>query len=230
MRRIFLLIAVFCMAISQAFAGDGPDGPESFVWGVNGGLNISKVDGSGKGFADSGWDVESGQGYWAGVQFRWSMPVVGLGLDFGVNYSQETAAIKTKENKSVSDKLKFINVPIHLRYDLNLPAVGNYVIPFVFAGPEVNYSISDLKTLLEESPHNFHHDQTSQKAKDALKSNKFIWRVDLGLGVILFKHLQLAYSYAIPLTDTFKFNEDVYKDSKANFKMGTHRIGATYFF
>jgi len=214
-----------CLALAQTAA-------QSFMWGVTAGANITKTDGEGKGLLNTGWDTDTQGGYWLGVQIRLGLPMSGFGLDASLNYSQEVATVSTGNESLVitaSDKLRYFTIPLHLRYDLELPGISEVLIPFAFAGPQVNFALNDFDwySVARQAPDAIK--DTEKKEEVQYETSKQTWKIDLGFGVLLLGHVQLAYNYAIPLNDTFKF-KTAYEDGKNNFKLGTHRIGLTYYF
>lgn len=221
-KRICLILACVLLSFQSVSAQS-----DVFRWGITAGGNISKVKGDGSGFMNTGWKYDSSGGYFVGLTARVSFPILNLGIDASFTYSQEMADIESY-GVSVTDKLRYFCIPMHLRYDFELPVLSEIVIPFAFAGPQVNLALNEFDTqkLFKKDP------ETSKSTYDLdleYVTKKTVWKVDLGFGVILFNHVQLAYLYSIPLQDSFSF-KTVYDDSKNNFSMGTHRICLTYYF
>lgn len=198
MKKLFFTLLVFMTFFSVAIAK-----PLSF--GVTGGMNISK------GETDKDWTPDSENGWFVGLQLKASLPIIGLGLDVSALYSQETVSIVGTED---TDKMKYVAVPLHLRYDLSIPGINLAVVPFVFTGPQAGLTVGKL----------------DKAYQDKITTKDLVWRYDLGFGAILLKHLQASYSYSFPLSNTYegkfsdkdKFDED--------YKQGVHRISLTYFF
>ena len=67
-------------------------------------------------------------------------------------------------------------IPLNLKYKVSLPAIGNLVAPYVFTGP--NFLID-----LDKNTLNYIKNKTCQVA----------WNV--GLGLELFRHVQVGASY-----------------------------------
>lgn len=194
-------------------------------FGVTAGMNIVQAEANDEN-AKYGWSSDSQNGWYAGLQLKFTFPVVGLGLDVAATYAQNesTFQLATSDQlgeghgklESIDKKTGFICVPLHLRWDISLPAVNYAVTPYFFTGPQANYSVKKFE------------DDVDQKFNDIdFNSESLVWKWDLGAGVILLKHLQVAYAYEFPLTNTTSFS---YDDIKADYKMGTHRIGLTYYF
>ena len=215
MKRIFLLLIALLAINTQLFA-------ESDVlrWGITGGVNITKAKKDG-GTYGTGWDFDATSGFYAGFIARLSLPILGFGLDGSLLYSQEAVSVagttSGTQEKTTTDRLRFISIPVHLRYDLEIAAVRNIVIPFAFAGPQWNLAMNNFNWENPQSGENW-------------ETNRQTWKFDLGFGAILFNHLQVSYNYAIPLNETFSVSSSTYNDVKNNYELGTHRIGLAYFF
>lgn len=221
-KRFCLFLACALLSLNCVFAES-----DIFRWGITAGGNISKVDGDGEGFMHTGWHYDSSGGYFVGVTARVSIPVLNFGLDASFTYSQEMADIESN-GVYITDKLRYFNIPVHLRYDIEFPLLSDIIIPFVFAGPQCNLALNDfdLYSFIKKDP------ESASKMYDfdmEYLSKDVIWKFDLGFGLILGEHLQVAYFYAIPLESTFHF-KTIYDESRSHFRMGTHRIGLTYYF
>ena len=195
-------------------------------WGISAGGNITKANSDGDGLMHTGWQFDSSGGYYVGVTLKLGLPLTGLGIDGSLYYSQEMVDIGTN-NIWMTDKLRYFTIPVHLRYDLEVPGIDNALVPFGFVGPQCSLALNDydwyrllstdpLSTLTTYSPtENYTADQ--------------IWKLDLGFGLIIMGHVQIAYSYDVPLNTAFRF-KTIYNEASENFKMGCHRIGMTYYF
>lgn len=218
MKKIILSMCLAAVALMGTTAS-----AKTFGWGITGGLNVPEIDWSGdvKAQVTDKSNYNADNGWYAGVTAMVSVPVIGFGVDGAVLYSQE----------KVSDAdVKSISVPIHLRYDFNLPLANKIVVPFVMAGPQFNYGLDefsfDITTLDKETLKEKTETLSFEKANN--------WKLDLGAGVILFNHLQVSYSYVIPMGNTGKLmDKDItgttYTAFK-NYKAAAHRIGVTYYF
>lgn len=194
MKKLFFTLLVFMTVLSaQAKIID---------FGVIAGMNIVKTE------AD-GWKADSKGGWFVGAQMKYTFPIVGLGVDASLIYSQEKVAMEEDY-----ESLGYLAIPLHLRYDLSLPGVNMLVVPYVFTGPQAGLAMKQIE-------------KTSVAAN--LKTENLVWRYDLGFGATLFKHLQAAYSYSFPLSKTYNVSDALGLGSE-DFKSGVHRISLTYFF
>lgn len=213
MKKIWLFLVFTLFSLSSVRASD------ILRMGLTAGGNISKASSDGKGVLGTGWNDDMETGFYAGLTMRISLPIVNLGIDASALYSQENVTLPTAHG-SVTNHLRYFSVPLHLRYDLELPAIREVVIPYVFVGPQCNFALNELK---------WYQEMDKDATKNITELEKQNWKFDLGFGVILFKHLQVAYNYAVPLNDTFHL--DTANDEVSdNFKLGTHRVGLTFYF
>lgn len=218
MKKVLFLVLALCAVTTTASA-------KIFGFGVTAGMNVNKTDVSEEN--KLGLEPDAKSGWYVGLQAKFTLPIVGFGVDGAITYSQNEATMKLdkqvggKDLTSFDKTVGYITVPVHLRYDLNLPIVSNFVAPYVFTGPQASYALSKLE------------DDFSKEEKDLLgyKTEDFAWKWDLGLGAILLDHLQVSYAYEFPLSKTSSFTDAALGVAlKGEYKQGTHRIGVTYFF
>jgi hypothetical protein len=55
------------------------------------------------------------------------------------------------------------------------------------------------------------------------------WKANFGLGVLLLNHVQVSYSYSLPVSNSWESVTAV-KELYSNTKMSTHKIGVAYYF
>lgn len=108
-------------------------------FGVKGGLNLTNMK-----FSKSAFDTKNQAGFFIGPTVKFTLPIVGLGIDASALYDYRSAKIDdiyTVEGK-VEKTLKQhqIVIPINLRYTVGLGDAANV---FFFAGPQVGFNIGD---------------------------------------------------------------------------------------
>lgn len=194
MRKIFgvFTIAVCCMFMAM------PVQAQLIKWGVKGGVNLSK------------WKVDSGiadykdntTGFFIGPMAELTIPLVGLGVDGALLYSQ-----KGKDDF----KQQGIEVPINLKYTIGL---GSLFGIYFAAGPDFFFDFKENKNMAEDLNWN---EKKTQVA------------INLGAGVKLLKHLQLGATYQIPMGDSFTFENAVDKITGKG-KVNTWQVSAAYIF
>ena len=198
MKRILPLLLLAALTVLPAQA-------KIFSFGITGGINIIKPSGD-------HWKADNENGWYAGVKTKFTLPVAGLGFDLAVTYSMEKISITDPATNQVAkDKISYVSVPLNLRYDLSLPAIGNIVTPYLALGLQANYACNDFET---------------DWKNDNFSTKRMLWRLNLGGGVILFKHLEVSYRYGIPLGNTIEWKDM----EKANIESGTHQVGLSVYF
>lgn len=221
MKRFSLLLVLLVNVFETLLAGG-----DLLRWGITAGANISKVQGDGPGFMNTGWQFDSRGGYYMGLTARLSIPIINIGLDGSFVYSQETADLHSN-GVVMEDRLRYFSLPVHLRYDFEIPAVCEVLIPYIYAGPQCNMKLNDFDWY-----DIIRHDNDSQEqlgTEHENDTNPRSWKFDLGFGIIVVSHIQIAYNYAFPLNNAFGFDTTL-QEGRNNFKLGTHRIGVSYYF
>lgn len=166
-------------------------------FGIKGGLNITNAD-----YSDlkDNFKAENLNGFFVGPMLDLNIPVIGLGIDGSLLYSQKGTKFSNNINsQSVTNKQHAIEIPINLKYSVGL---GNMASIFVAAGPSFSFNIKsddigdDLLSICNGK-------SNSSAAIDTKCSEVAI---NLGGGVKLLNHLQLGINYSLPLTDRAKDN------------------------
>lgn len=165
-------------------------------FGVKGGANFSNIN------LDY-WNSSNETGWYVGPTLELMMPVVGLGIEGSLLYSRISSDFSSSGYHQ-SARVDYLTLPINLKYKLPLPVIR----PFIFAGPEFCVKVDDhigdaLVELWDES------------------FNGADLVINVGLGVELFKKLQVSASYNRGVTNSFK-----HVDSKVN----NWRVGVGLYF
>jgi len=201
---------ILALGITSMLLGCNVMQARTLGWGLTGGMNISKID------LDKNYEEmakpEADKGWYAGITGLVSVPILGFGFDGSIVYSQDKLS-----KDGDSETAQFISIPVHLRYDFRLPAVEKAFVPYLMAGPQFNYALNDVKFAIEEE----------SDAKTVLKKANS-WRLDFGLGMILLDHVQLTYSYGIPIGPSQKIHSA--GDVENTYKSGAHRLGMAIYF
>lgn len=166
MRKIIsaLLVAV-CVGMAM------PAQAQLIKFGVKGGLNLAKAD-----FNKSDFKTDNFTGFFIGPMAEVTIPVVGLGVDGAVLFSQK--GIKAGDE---SIKENGLDIPINLKYTFGL---GSMLGIYVAAGPDFYF--------------NFSGDKKYDGLGDFNRKNAQVG-INVGAGVKLLKHLQVGFNYNIPL-------------------------------
>jgi hypothetical protein len=198
-KNLFLLVVLLLTAGMTAQA--------QFKFGLKAGVNLSNVSLSGDG-ADN-VKTENLTGFQVGPTIELMIPIINLGIDASLLYSQQGSKI-TVDGKKEEFKTNTMEIPLNLKYKISaLDIVGVYLA----AGPYVSFKLSD-------------------NVIDAYKAKSFGAGLNFGLGVELFAHLQVGANYKLGLTDDYG-TADAVNIATAAFKGGQQRgwiISAAYFF
>lgn len=119
-----LFVAVCCMAMAIPAQAQ-------VSFGVKGGLNLSKMDWK---IADTTINnvKENSTGFFIGPMIEATVPIVGLGVDGAVMYSQRGSGELKQQG---------IEVPINLKYSIGL---GDMAAIFFAAGPDFYFNLKDV--------------------------------------------------------------------------------------
>ena len=127
------------------------------------------------------FNTDNRAGFVGGAMVEFTVPVIGVGVDASLLYVH-------REAKSTTDNIKrdYIDIPINLKYKFSIPVIDNVLRPFVTTGPSFAFLAS--KKGIDEALEN--------------KTTDIAW--NFGFGVELLKHVQVAASYGLGLTNTLK--------------------------
>ena len=174
MKSIKRIIAVViaCVAIAAPASAQ-------FSFGIKAGLNVDDMKFNNDILTDIydnhvGWNV--------GVMAEFSLPILGLGVDASLLYANRNVDFAEKN-------LSYIDLPINLKWKINIPAVAKVVKPYIATGPSFSF-LANKDAIVEA---------WESQAVDV------DWNV--GIGVELFSHLQIGASYGWGLTNTIKTAE-----------------------
>lgn len=169
MKKIF---AVVLLAVAFAMPSKA-----QFSWGIQAGLNMSNI--SVKDAADNvGTAVKSRTGFFVGPTVKFTLPLVGLGIDASALYDQREGKAGDETIKSQS-----IQIPINVRYGFGLGSVAEV---FAFAGPQFGFKLSG--------------DKDFGAAEWTLKSSNL--SANIGIGATVLSKLQAKLNYNIALGKT----------------------------
>ena len=196
-----VLFAIVLMAVAPVQA--------QVKLGVKGGLNITNMS--------LNSDIVSSSnrtGFFIGPTLKFTLPVVGLGIDAAALYDQREAKSNDKTIKTQN-----INIPINLRYIIGL---GSIVGIYFAAGPQFGFNVGNKNIYTE-------NDLNATKTTWNFKDSNF--SINLGTGVMLLKHLEIGANYNIVCGKT----GDVTVTKATNSVTGKNRsnawqISAAYYF
>lgn len=120
------VISVMMVAVALMMAA--PAQAQLIKFGVKGGVNMSELD------FDGGYEGNKGNatGFFIGPMAEFTLPIVGLGIDGAVMFSQRGKS-ETKEQG--------FEVPVNLKYTIGL---GSMAGVYLAAGPDFFFNLKDF--------------------------------------------------------------------------------------
>lgn len=192
-RIISVLLVAVCIGIAMPAQAQ-------LKWGVKGGVNVAKVT-----FDDKLLKSDNMAGFFIGPMAEFTIPVVGLGIDGSLLFSQK--GIKA-DNDAV--KQYGLDIPVNLKYNIGL---GSLLGIYLAAGPDFYFD--------------FKGNENGYDKRRAMVG------VNVGAGLKLVKHLQIGFNYNIPLgkSGDVTWKDGVSSVFKADsYKTKTWQISAAYLF
>jgi hypothetical protein len=202
------------VAVAALFVAAPAQAQTSF--GLKAGLNVTNMTLS----SEELLSASNRAGFFVGPTVKFTLPIVGLGVDAAVLYDQREAEIEGQTNNTEKIKSQSIQVPINLRYEIGLGESANI---FIFAGPQFGFNIGDKTKSLSA---------LQDDAKEWTLSSSNI-SANVGLGVTLMTHLQLSANYNIALGKTGEVEaKDVSSGiwDAVNGKANSWQIALAYYF
>lgn len=176
MKKSFLSFIVAAVAIIAAAV----PAQAQFRFGVKAGVAVNSLH-----FSTETFKADNRAGFTGGVMAEFTAPVIGVGVDISAMYVRRNSQW-LDENNITRDNRDYIDIPINLKWKINIPVINNVIRPYLATGP-------DFAIL------------TSARAfKEGYRNRKFDTSWNFGIGVELFKHLQVGASYGIGLTKALK--------------------------
>ena len=160
-------------------------------FGVKGGLNLASAS------LSDAWDAKGNAdnytGFFIGPMVDITIPIIGLGVDGALMYSQKGAKISFDDLGSTTFKQQGIEIPVNLKYSIRL---GSSASIYFAAGPSFYFNMKS------------DDDFTFDSVAGSLDYDKSEVSLNLGAGVKLLRHLQLGVNYNMGLTDSAKAKID----------------------
>ena len=202
-KTLLTLVAIVAIAISSS---------AQFSLGVKAGANFKQLN-----FKDDYMTGEMKPGFTLGAMGEVSLHKSGLTLDFSLMYSKEYL---TGEHIDRFDKVTnhdftsdYLNIPINLKWKINIPAVSNIIKPMIYTGPELSFPLRE--TIVDE----------------AYKLNSMLFSWNIGAGVELFNNWQIAAHYGIGLSECVKKEQQgLYGKEKVSAKQQYAVVSIAYMF
>ena len=213
MKKIFTTAV---LAAAMLFSANSAEAQIKF--GIKGGLNVTSMSLDSKVL-----DAENRAGFFIGPTVKFTLPVVGLGIDASALYDQSEAKAKAKADGADVEsnfKTQAVNIPINVRYGFGL---GSTASLYLFAGPQFGFNVGDKNQSIFKD-----------MGEWRLKSSTF--SVNVGVGAMLLSHLQLSANYNIAcgktgdMTVSKALGDTAQELLSKNGRTNAWQIGLAYYF
>lgn len=175
MKRLALIIAVVVASLTSAVNANA-----QFRFGVKAGVAVNSLH-----FSAETFDAENRAGFTGGAMIEFTVPVVGIGVDLSAMYVRRNSQW-LENNNLTKDNRDYIDIPLNLKWKINIPLLNSVARPYLFTGPTFSFLAS------------------KQAAEGAWRNRKFDTSWNFGAGFEFFKHLQVGASYSVGMTKALK--------------------------
>uniref|UniRef100_A0AB33JAL8 Porin family protein n=1 Tax=Prevotella sp. GTC17259 TaxID=3236795 RepID=A0AB33JAL8_9BACT len=180
-------------------------------FGLKGGLNVTSMS-----FSEDVIQSSNQAGFYVGPTLKFTLPLVGLGVDAAALYDQRSAEVNGEKIKNQA-----ISIPVNLRYNIGLGSLAGI---YLAAGPQFGFNVGDDEFKWSDS-------KSYQNMFQMKKSN---FSVNLGAGVSLLKHVEVGFKYNIVCGKTGDINVlDAAGKAISNTAKGRYnswQVGLAYYF
>lgn len=201
-------IATLILALS--FLGIALPSIAQVQLGVVGGLNVSKLS-----YDNLPSNLKSNNrcGWYIGPKLEAQVPIVGLGFDIALEYSQRRMSgyDNTNFNYTVSKNYCSIEIPINVRYSIGLSSLAQI---YASTGPQFGFNVG-YKTW-----------SWSDTEQYKLKKANVTWNV--AIGTKLLKHVEAQVGYNFALSKFAK--QTIGASTDGNIKAGSWQVQLAYLF
>ncbi len=151
-------------------------------FGIVGGLNLNKISYK----SMPSFSSDNRCGWYIGPKLEFTIPIVGLGIDASLQYSQRRInADDILENSSTT--YKSLEIPINVRYGVGLSSLA-YL--FVATGPQFGFNVGSSNWVFNELE------------SFSFKKSNVSWNI--GVGAKLLSHLEIGAGYNFGITKLAK--------------------------
>lgn len=204
MKKLKVLIVAF-MALCCALPTSA-----QLKFGVEAGLNASKA-------SVDHLSAKNRTGWFIGPKAQFTVPVVGLGVDAALLYSQKYLEMSTEGDAITEGEIKqnmpYLEIPINLKYNLGFSSV---IGVYLATGPQYSWYLGGKSLTLDGIRYG------------SLETSSFSWNV--GVGINALSHLQVGVTYNIALGQTGEVTGIVEAAETAKLKNNTWQVRLAYMF
>ena len=172
------IVSVLMVAVALMMAA--PAQAQLIKFGVKGGMNFSKLDTDAKILNNV---MDNSTGFFVGPMMEVTLPLVGLGVDGALLYSQRGKGDLKQQG---------LEVPLNLKYTIGL---GSMLGIYLAAGPDFYFNFKDVEGFIIGG------------TNPAKKTTQVA--INVGGGLKLLRKLQVGVNYQIPVTNAYDWDEDV---------------------
>lgn len=131
-------------------------------------------------------DKSNRAGFTGGIMGEFTVPVVGIGVDASLLYAHRSFGSEEQISEGTNVcKSDYIDIPVNLKYKLNIPVINNIVRPFLTTGPSFSFLLG------------------KRQVSEIFKREAVDVSWNVGFGVELIKHIQVAASYGFGINKAF---------------------------
>ena len=174
-------------------------------FGVKGGLNIASVS-----FDRSVLGSDNITGFHIGPTLEWTVPILGIGVDGAVLYSQRGFGVGGESLRS-----NYIDVPVNAKFKFSVPMIS----PFVAAGPYASFRVSGNKAW-----------DIAGQVINQVEAKNFAAGLNFTAGAEVMNMVQVGLTYSLGLTVNYKLFDRRNVMSYTGGKPHTWMVSATVFF
>ena len=208
----FLTLLLVAIATTTASA--------QFNFGIKAGVNIAEKPTLNVEELKS--NLKGNTGWLVGPTAKFIIPVIGLGIEANALYSQTKVDVDYESVLTQS-----IEVPVYLRYEITLPVVNKFLEPFIAVGPQFGWNIGNKTVTLENLDL-----VAGELVTREYNINESNVSLNLGLGFILFDHVQIHGNYNLALKNTasIKSIRGLAEEFASDVKTNVWQVSLAYIF
>lgn len=169
---------------------------EGFKFGVKGGLTFGELKFDGENIFEKYKEGDQRLGWNVGLTMQY-VGSSGFGLDLSILYARNEYGYWDR------DRIKndMIDLPIHVVYHIPV-GINKQFSPYLYTGPDFMFSVKDTGSMF----YDYYYDDYYYGYRYEPVRCVFSWNV--GIGVMLFNHLQVQGGYTFGISNSFEGNSD----------------------
>lgn len=175
MKKLTLILVVALTSLASALPASA-----QFRFGLKAGVAINSLH-----FSSDDFSADNRAGFTGGAMIEFTVPVIGVGVDLSAMYVRRNSQW-LEDNNITKDNRDYIDIPLNLKWKINIPVINNVARPYLFTGPTFSFLTS------------------KRSAEEAWRNRKFDTSWNFGFGLELVKHLQVGASYSVGMTKALK--------------------------